>query len=746
MTTRTAPLARGVGTRHAFEAGWLVAAVLIPAAITHEDFMLGFIQMPKVFVLRTVALYLVAVFVIEWAAGRGQTADEKRPLLARLWAAVAGHPARLVILGAIAVLLSHLVSVAFAPVKSIAIWGIDPGWDTYGLFSLAAYLVLFAAVATHLRTEAQLKRLIWALTSVSVAISLLSVAQHFGVDPFKSDPSPVVRTQSTFGNPIFGASYLVMTLPLTITLFAGYRHRLSLPVHIGVGAELVALQFAALLFSLSRGPWVGFATMMIALSVLLAWTRGLRVLGLAAAITAVGMAIAFGLSAIPVASLVRGPTKLIERVGSVAPQIAAGLSSRSIIWTTAADVYLGVPWVDTELYPEIPELGFAPLRRIVGYGPDMFGYAYPLAGESTYTNELASHGHSFYVHTIIELGILGLASYAFLFVALVIVLFRMVRAARGGAYPEWFVLLAVGLSAALVGRVIEQIPGKAQISDLTLSWLLAAVVVAMSTMRFDDEPTPAGPQRRPRRRRDPRGARYSPLRVAGAAAATLVLIGFWVQAVVVYPVSARVGARATEAAKAGDSQGALDLYIEARNIAPDLPVNRMRLSQALFGAAGRATDEDRSSLVEQAYEEMQAVLQRNPLDHRAWSRAGEYLRELSADSDAVSPADGVRDSQILVQLMPGFWQPQMALAWSYVRLGAYEEGLRAVARAKALAATTGRDDAQLVHYVEAVALENLGRIDEAVVAAELATRPRSYPPADQLLARLTATPASDTAP
>ena len=715
--------------------------------------MLGFIQMPKVFVLRTVALYLVAAFAIEWAMRGWRGPDQEQPLLRRWRADVQRHPAKLVLIGAVAVLFATLVSIAFAPVKSIAIWGIDPGWDTYALINLAAYLVLFAAVATHLRTGAQLKRLIWALTGVSMMISLLSVGQHFGIDPFRSDPAPAERARSTFGNPIFASSFLLMTLPLTITFFTAYRHRFSPLVHVVVGGELVALQFAAVAFSLGRGAWVGLVGVAIALAVLLAWTLGSRLMLRASAITVVGLVIAAVLSSLPVPGVtvdrpvatrvIQQAERTIQRIESTIPDIGGGLNSRGIIWATAVEVYLGVPWVDTEIYPEIPSLGFRPLRRIVGFGPDHFGYAYPMAGDSRFTSSLASHGHSFFIHTMIELGFLGLASYAFIFGALAAVLFRMLRAVRARAYPEWFALLAVGLSAALVGRFIEQIPGKAQISDLALSWMLAAVVVAMSTMRFDDDEAPTGTQRRPRRRRGPQAARYSPLRVAGAATVALVVLGFWFQAVVVYPVSARVGARASEAEAAGDAQRAIGLYEDARNIAPDLPVNRFRLSQSLFSASGGATGEDRLSLMQQAYDEMQAVLDRNPLDHRAWSRSADYLRELSIAAGDVSSADAIRDAEILVRLMPGFWQAQAALASSYVRLGGYEEGLQAVARAKELSATSGRPDIHLVYYVEAQALQALGRIDEAIQAAETSIRLRRNPLAQRLLEQLTSTATSD---
>lgn len=729
----------------AFEAGWIAAAVLVPAAIMHEDFMLGFIQMPKVFALRTVALYLVALFAVEWVTRRWQVTDAEQPLLQRWRAAVQTHPAKLVIIGAAAVLSATLVSVAFAPVKTVAIWGIDPGWDTYALVSMGAYLVIFAAVATHLRTGAQLRRLVWALTVVSIATSLLSVGQHFGIDPFRSNPAPISRAPSTFGNPIFAGSYLLMTVPLTITLFMGYRHRFAPVAHVGLGAGLVALQFAAVLFSLARGPWVGFVGMAIALTGLLAWTLGSRAMVRAAAITAVGLAMAVVVSAVPVQGSGGGaaaPTPVIERVATVVPDIGGGLNNRLVIWKTAAQVYLSVPWVDTELYPEIPGLGFRPLRRVVGFGPDHFGYAYPMAGESTYTFELASHGHSFFVHTMIELGFLGLASYAFIFGALVMALLRMVRAARGGAYPEWFGLLAVGLSSALVGRVIEQIPGKAQISDLALSWMLAAVVVAMSTMRFDEEEAP--PARAPRRaRRRQRVSSSNPLRVAGGAAVVVAVIVVWSVSVVPYVVSARVGLQADQATRRGETQLGIELYTRARDIAPDLAVNRLRLAEVLFAAAGRVPDEERAEAIQSAYEEVRAVLDRNPLDHRAWSRAGEFLRELAIVTGDLSPEEAIRDSEILVQLMPGFWQAQAALANSYVRLGRYEDGLEAVARAKELSATAFRADIHLVYYVEAVALQALGRIPEAIRAAELSIARRPSTAAQRLLDRLTATQATD---
>ena len=167
-------------------------------------------------------------------------------------------------------------------------------------------------------------------------------------------------------------------------------------------------------------------------------------------------------------------------------------------------------------------------------------------------------------------------------------------------------------------------------------------------------------------------------------------------------------------------------------------MNRLQRSELLFNSVGQVTEAERPALVQSAYEDMAAVLDRNPLDHRAWARAGEYLRELSIMTDDIPQAEAARDSEVLVQLMPGFWQPHAALAWSYVRLGRYEEGLGTVATAKALSATANpRPDTHLLHFVEAVALRNLGRLDESLLAAQRSINERPNAPAQELIEQLT---------
>ena len=88
-------------------------------------------------------------------------------------------------------------------------------------------------------------------------VSLYGVLQHFGLDPFHQGSAQ--RVQSSFGNPLFAASFIVMAIPVSLGL--GLVHGLkagSLRVYAG-WAALGTLQLTAVILTLSRGPWIGLA-------------------------------------------------------------------------------------------------------------------------------------------------------------------------------------------------------------------------------------------------------------------------------------------------------------------------------------------------------------------------------------------------------------------------------------------------------------------------------------------------------
>jgi hypothetical protein len=701
--------------RDLIETGWLLAACMTPLIVMHETSMVGFIQIPKVAVMRTMALAVAALLAIDWATLRRSRAAQPGP---GVWRSLRADPGRAIYYGAAAVLAAHLVSVAFSPIRTVSIWGIDPGWDTYALYNLVAYLMLFLGVALHMRSLEQLRRLMWLLTAVSILFSLYGVAQHFGIDPMRVDPKAAARAPLSFGNPIFGGAFLVMTVPLTLALVMPMSSRLSAIRHLLLGAALITPQLTAMVFILSRGPVVALLVGLGTFVFLMGWLFGRELAGRTAAITIVATAGALLASLIPISGSVDAPEDTFgARLVQAVPGVGTGLGSRLNIWRTAVDTMFSVYWVDTEAFPELPELSFKPLRPLVGYGPDMFTFAYPLAGSSKFTSTLASHGHSFAVHTGLELGLIGLAAYASLFGAVSLVLYRMLRMARGGAYPRWFAFALAGLASVLVGRFVEQLPGKAQVSDLVLSWIFAGVVIAVANIRFSDGSGDQLPAPRRRRGRAAHAGAAAPLnlfKVTLAGVFTLGVIVFWFSTVFSIITSAVISREAETAAREGRLTEAISGYSRAIQAA-ESPISRIRLAQALFDAGSSQADVGRrDQLWDLAYEETQVVLRRNPMDHRAWSRAGEFDREMGVMRE-VPWEEATRDSLVFSTLMPGFWQARAGLAWSYVRLGRNELALETAAYARTLGVEGG--DSFLIPYVEAVAYRALGQRDDALAAA-----------------------------
>ena len=729
----------------AVEATWLIAAFLVPVIVLHERVMIGFIQMPKVFVFRSLGLALIALIILEWAFttfADGSRADVVG-VPRRAWERLRAHPGRFIVYGVGAVLLANLISVLFSPVRSIGVWGIDPGWDTYGVYNVALHLVFFSVIASRLRTHDQIERLIWTFTAASIVVSIYGVAQHFGIDPLRNESIPAERAGLTFGNPIFGAAYLILTVPLTLAVFMPYRNRMMPVTHVWIAAGLIAVQLTAVAFTFSRGPWVGFAFGSIAFFAAIAWVFGVREARRSIAIMAVAVIVVIIMNLIPVRNAPESNFTFGETVTSIGPDIAGGLNNRWTIWKTSIDVFLTSPWVDAEQNPDIPALSVPWLRPVVGYGPDMFGYAYPLAGDTVYTRELASHGHNFIIHTAVELGLLGVAAYLFLLSAVGVVLLGLLRRARAGTYPVWFAYLILGMTGAFVARIIEQIPGKAQISDFQLMWLLIGLVVAMSVIgpileagprTASGPPSAQGPRRHARRvRREPTRSRILDLSVPRIVVAGIVAVAIgvlWSQTVVNEVRSAFIVRDATDAVEQGEVEEAINHYRHAIEVSPTGPIGRLNLGQLYMDLALGAEQEldQRADLLQEAIAMVVPIFRRNPLEHRAWSRVGEFHRELAAMAPGQA-ADAIYRNQVLVNLMPGFWQARTALAWSLVQLDQFEDGLRVVQEAKDIQVLKSAG-AYLAYYIQGAALRELGQADEARAAAHCSI---AYNPTNQAI-------------
>jgi O-antigen ligase len=706
------------------EGAWLICLALLPLMIAHENWIAGMIQVPKVFLLRSVALLLAVLLTFEWASAGSRAGSSGMPLVVgelpgRLWRHLRTH---LILASTLVLLAANLLSAVLSPVPWVSLGGVDLGWDSYGLYSVFSYLLIFGTVATHLRTMTQVRRALWALVATSILASLYGVAQHFGVDPFQVDPEPLARVHLTMGNPIFAAAYLIMTIPISLALWQTWAPRMTLMRHIAIGAVLLAIPLTALTFTLSRGSLISITIGFISYFALMAWLLGRRSLIPPAASLALALVFATGMNFVPVERV--DGAGLANRLGTIPSEFVpggGGLATRQTMWEVATEAFLTTPWADTDRFPELPGLSVQPLRPLIGYGPDVFGYAYNFVGNS----ELAAppaHAHNFLIHTLVELGIFGAAAYLWLFGLITLTLVRLLQAAKRGEVSLELTLLLIGSATILVARSVEQMAGKAQVIDLTVIWVLLGMIVALRGIAertpAEEPATAAAAPNANRRRRRPAGRATAAgggnaASVRMGVAFVVMLGGFavWWLAVVPPVDAAILGGRGLAAGIRGDMIAGGDFLERSVAAEPNGFSPRFFYSAAWLNGAKRATDTDQQMLMlRTAYDIIGEVFKRDPLNGRARIAAGEMSRYMGiSDTDLADRA--VHDYEAVVELLPGLWEQHEQLAWTLTTLGDYERALEVVEDAKERA---GRDNAAayFLLFVEAKALQGLGRTDE----------------------------------
>jgi len=346
----------------------LLVFVVPLASLSRSDILsspvIVFVEVPKIAILRTLAGLMGALWLAEWILENkrslvSETIPERGWERLRRWfrASFPPGPAGWVRLAAAfyfgSVLLSTLLSVSLP----VSLWGEVPGQDGYSAYTTAAYAMVFAVIATHLKNQEQLGRLMAALAASGVLLGGYAVAQHFGADIFRllgtTEPH---RATSTSGNAIVRGSALLITLTVSLAAATAnsrdtarepaprqaWPHWLTWMLWSGA----LAVQMLGLVYTFSRGPWVGtvFALVIFAGLVFLfaGWRSGLRgasILAAAAAITALVLFFpgpGSGLGTGSSADFSGGGVKAAERITSIGGQATGGgFSGRRDIWETS---------------------------------------------------------------------------------------------------------------------------------------------------------------------------------------------------------------------------------------------------------------------------------------------------------------------------------------------------------------------------------------------------------------------------
>ena len=758
---------------------WLMIVVLVPLAFVSREYMvseaaIAHLEIPKIAVLRTLAGLIAVLWLIEWGMTDRTSGDT---LLWRRWSGfnpaalflkshdwLRGRPTRWLVLAVLFYLATTLLSTVLSASFSVSIWGEVPGQDGYATYTIVSYVLLFGVIATHLKTAAQLWRLMGALVLVGVAVGGYGVLQHYGFDLWRlmEPPGATSRVSSTVGNPILAGAVLLMTIVVTtVVATISLRDRLATAVFwgkAGMWALVLAVQMLGMVFTVSRGPWIGTMSsllMLIGLSVVFldrrTLIRAILVLGLAGALVWV-------IIVSPIFE-VRGEgiakpsfsSEVVQRFASTRVSLSqpsgvggGGLSGRAEFWKGSWNLMLRHPWF------EFDDLSLSSLRPVIGYGPDLFRYVYLLESPAIGLGLLPKgprHAHNYFIHQGVEQGFLGMASSLALFAALFLVGSYQLLKVRT-VYSVAHRLIIIGLMATMVGRFVEQMVGVARVSDLTVFWAMLAVFVALERVA-PGQGSSARSSSQPRGRQrsvDPLQhsrlslAKYQTQTVMRLALVTFLIAGIatvtWVKTLN-YPRAAVAFAELSDASRPMELQARLDMLDRAIGLAPDVQVYYEQ-REALYGVFRNQEGQElerkcsfrsdglsyRDCLAQHIYINSLQEIEQRPFDYRsrlALARAKLALASDKGDSYLVSEA--IELFREAAEMVPNSWPAWNLLASAYFQVGRPEEALATLNRS--LSITSGNETPTAILLQQAVVYRHMGRNNRALEALREAGRVES---------------------
>jgi len=699
------------------EGTWLAGVVLTPLVFSPRN-SLSFYNDPKYAVLHLVSLVIIAVWAWEWAIHRRSS----------LWPSLSGtlgwagrRPERWAVVSVGGLGLSAVISTALSPVPAVSLWGRDPTDLGYELYSFLSLLVVFIAIAVRVRTEHQVRRLMFTVVGVGTIAAIYGIAQRFGWDGLGSGEN-ADRVTGSLGNSIHLGSFLLMTAMITTTV-AINEQRNGKYGWLVVGGLALGAQLAALWFTGSRGPWVGYTVGVVAFVMIGILWLDRRMLVRGVGLIASGVLVAMVIGLAPAAESDDGTTRDLSdllNLGSVFDESTFGsIGGRGPIWQSALEL--------TRSRISMPgESGaLTAARSLTGYGPEMFFYAYPLGVEIEPTGTIAQNTHNYPLQLLLELGLFGFVT--FISTALLTIYAAaklLVIANSAGKHGTWFSITLVGLLAMLVGRGTEQMVGVARVGDLLPFWALMALTIAVvGIARRQLEENSEGPGESQWGPRTIASPPPQSIFVAVALTITLLAVGLLYYKDFQSLTASAMARDAFELREKGRPGEALVKYQRAVELAPEVQDYHLHVNDLFREAANADT---LAGIGDQAiYGWEQALEAARRFEERNWKAFDTQTRMGQAESRlvALGRTDLVkvaRDRYVnIAGARPSYPDIQTDAAQGLLAVGNNILGLEFADRA--IGMETQAFPNPRAWWFRGVALENLGQLEIAATSYETVT-------------------------
>ena len=681
----------------AIEGVWLIAVALVPLAFSGRDVVVLFLQ-PKDFILHAAALSILALWGFDWALGGYQSQlDPGSWTSIRRW--LDRSPRNWALTASAGFGVAVVFSTILSPLPAVSLWGRDFSQLGYELYSVLSFLVIFFAIALRVHSAQQVRRIFWAIAGAGVLTGVYGISQHFGWDPIGYGAGQA-RVISSFANPIYFGSYLLMSVAITLGLALDGARRNDKWLVI-LFAALIGIQLAALWFTGSRGPWIGTFIALVTFFVLgvLALDRSQLMRGGTALVT--GLLIAAVLVNLP-ADTGRADSSGLESIVSGLTRSAAGLSGRTDIWQASA--HLLDSW-ETQVSETAVS---SALRPIFGLGPEMYYYSYPLVANAQKGISVPANAHNSPLQIVLELGAVGLIAFAALAISVFAAGVAYIRnRSRNGTGPDtWLTVVMVTVIAALLGRAAEQMVGLARVGDLVPFWALLAVVLAVYGIGHSGRSVD-------RDRVRPRPGRSPYLPIGAAVIVTALALALFVSRDLQMLRSGLTAADALEKAVAGDTATAINLLNRASDRSPDIQQYHVWAGELLIKEAQGTADAGVAvSLLRDARETIAEYESRDALSFLVQIRLGLAELELVNRGDISIQNDLIGRSVNTADAMPAYPDIQAAAAERVLVAGQLELGLQLAERAIAMESDTSPQT--LAWFMRGKALGDLGDVQGAL--------------------------------
>lgn len=519
------------------EAGWLAALIVAPLFFNvYSDRVF---EPDKLSLVRSIALVMAAAWLtrtfdqlvgvekVKRAGGQASADGES------LWQRITQTP---LVLPTLLLVLAHVSSNIFSVVPRISFWGSYQRLQ--GTYTMLSYAAIFFMVLSTLKRREQLDRLVNTVIVTSLPIAIYGILQHYQRDPLPWGGDVTERVAANMGNAIFVAAYWIMVIFLTIerlilsfaVLMDEERGTISHAMLTGAYMAILVAQLLAIVFTQSRGPWLGllagiyvFVLLgLIALrrrakdqsplkgheaaraaglavislpvggipvfAVMAIMKRGLRWIWLSWVMQAlIGLLflVVFNIQGSPLSPLRELP--YIGRLGQVFETESGTGAVRMLIWEGVVDL-----------------LGRNPARTLVGYGPESlymtFNQVYPpdLAHFES-RSASADDAHNEIFDTLAKIGVIGFIPYILLFAGIFYHSLKWLNLIHSRSDRNRFIALAAG--GGLIGIVLPWIlDGTPRLAGIGLptgfimGTILYLTLSAISASHAADEQIPAGRQ------------------------------------------------------------------------------------------------------------------------------------------------------------------------------------------------------------------------------------------------------------